>query len=384
MSDLRKVWLESFNGKIDEKEMNLLDRASLTIQNNVYEGGEYPWSPYRCISPGINHFNGIWNWDSAFHAMAVSRWDTQLARESILGFTQFQHDDGLFPDLIYTNGEISSVCSKPPVMAWAAEIVYDREPNKEFLDTVYSQLKKNEEYWCSNRFDRGLFFYDAVEKNDGNRELYGRYESGLDDSIRWDKPVMNYWAIDLNCYMIMFYRSLSSFAKILMLGEESIKWDKKAEQLESLINEVLWNDEMKCYVDVDRFSGEKSPILTPASFMPLFIEIASEERAEWLNKLAMDPNKFYSGMPTVAYDDPEYSRTYWRGPTWLNIAYFAAKGLKNYGFKSADKIKETILNWVANEKRGIFENYDSKNGDGLYCDHFSWSSAFVIEFILNF
>lgn len=118
--------------------------------------------------------------------------------------------------------------------------------------------------------------------------------------------------------------------------------------------------------------------------MPLFIEIASEERAEWLNKLAMDPNKFYSGMPTVAYDDPEYSRTYWRGPTWLNIAYFAAKGLKNYGFKSADKIKETILNWVANEKRGIFENYDSKTGEGLYCDHFSWSSAFVIEFILNF
>lgn len=51
-------------------------------------------------------------------------------------------------------------------------------------------------------------------------------------------------------------------------------------------------------------------------------------------------NKFYPGMPIVTYDDPEYSQKYWRGNTWLNVAYFAAKGLKNHGFKEiADGIK---------------------------------------------
>ena len=50
-------------------------------------------------------------------------------------------------------------------------------------------------------------------------------------------------------------------------------------------------------------------------------------------------------MPTVSYDNPNYSTNYWRGPTWLNVAYFAAKGLKNYHFDdTADKIRIPFLN----------------------------------------
>ena len=66
------------------------------------------------------------------------------------------------------------------------------------------------------------------------------------------------------------------------------------------------------------------------------------------------------------------------GPTSI------ANILKNYGFDSADKIKNTILKWCSDEKRGIFENYDSITGRGMFCDCFSWSAAFIIEFILNF
>ena len=32
---------------------------------------------------------------------------------------------------------------------------------------------------------------------------------------------------------------------------------------------------------------------------------------------------------------------------------------------------------------GIYENYDSIAREGLCCKRFSWSCAFVIEFILN-
>ena len=93
---------------------------------------------------------------------------------------------------------------------------------------------------------------------------------------------------------------------------------------------------------------------------------------------------FKCKMPTVSFDNPSYSNDYWRGPTWLNVAYFAAVGLKNYNFDVADKIKENILDMCYKEKNGIFENYDSITGKGLYCGHFSWSCVFIIEFILNF
>ncbi len=92
---------------------------------------------------------------------------------------------------------------------------------------------------------------------------------------------------------------------------------------------------------------------------------------------------FEGKMPTVSFENPAYSNDYWREPTWLNVAYFAAKGLKNYGFAVADTIRENILNMCYEEKDGIFENYNSRTGKGLCCDHFSWSCTFILEFIKN-
>lgn len=127
---------------------------------------------------------------------------------------------------------------------------------------------------------------------------------------------------------------------------------------------------------------EFSDVLSPASFMPLFIKTASCERAKLANDVAAE--KFLPGMPTVSYDNPNFCNNYWRGPTWLNVAYFAAKGLKNYGFDTADTIKNTILTWVENDGECIHENYNALTGEGLCAEKFSWSAVFVIEFILNF
>ena len=68
-------------------------------------------------------------------------------------------------------------------------------------------------------------------------------------------------------------------------------------------------------------------------------------------RLAADRKKFYPGMPTVTYDCPAYSTDYWRGQTWLNVAFFAVKGLENYGFTDvAGEIREFLLSmayWTA-------------------------------------
>ena len=37
--------------------------------------------------------------------------------------------------------------------------------------------------------------------------------------------------------------------------------------------------------------------------------------------------------PTVAYEEPSFDPVgYWRGRTWVNMAYFALRGLKWYGY----------------------------------------------------
>jgi putative isomerase len=118
--------------------------------------------------------------------------------------------------------------------------------------------------------------------------------------------------------------------------------------------------------------------------MPLFVGIASQERAEKMNELARNSQKFYPGMPTITYDSPAFSTDYWRGQTWLNVAFFAVKGLRDYGYTdTASRIKEYLLDMVYDElPKGLFENYDSVNRRGMFNKAFSWSAAFVIEFVL--
>lgn len=76
-----------------------------------------------------------------------SRWDTALAKEALLGFMQFQKENGLFPDVMFESGVLVDQFSKPPVLGWACEIVYKRDKDREFLQKVYPMLVKNEAYW---------------------------------------------------------------------------------------------------------------------------------------------------------------------------------------------------------------------------------------------
>ena len=81
-------------------------------------------------------------------------------------------------------------------------------------------------------------------------------------------------------------------------------------------------------------------------------------------------------MPTVSDNHLIFdAAAYWRGPTWLNMAYFAAKGLKNYGYDElAESFRQTILGWCDQDKRDIFEYYNARTGEGLGAIDFGWSS----------
>ena len=386
MKEYYHNWDNISDKPLSERDMNLLDNAVKILKDNIGAGTDIPWTPYRCIMPCRYGFCGIWNWDSAFHAAGVLKWDKELAKEQILGFIEFQCEDGMYPDVIWIGGEVEKKSSKPPVLPWATQKISEIDNDIAFLNKVYPSFVDNERFWTKKRYYNGLFHYGANKELTGDEEydLYARYESGWDNSVRWDKPIDGYWAVDLNCYMVMYYRAMNCFSKKSGLENDAVIWKNKEKELVKNIEEKMYSEEINSYVDVNRFTGKKSDVLTPASFMPLYIKTATKKRAEAMHRLARDKNKFFPGMPTVAYDNPEYSTDYWRGPTWLNVAYFAAKGLKNYGYsETADEVKETILNWIAKDGGKMYENYD-RTGKGMGAPEFSWSAAFVIKFILDF
>lgn len=378
----KEEWL---SGKpVSERDKTILGAAYEVLKKNTIHSKNAPWGDVPVVSPWSGPCAGIWNWDSAFHAMTVSRFDTPLAKSCIDAFTAFQLPFGMFPDVIHVDGRICDNYGKPPVLPWATLIVFRRDGDRDFLRRNFDRYVKNASFWEENRCDRGLFYYSAQQHPEAEDYLHPRWESGWDNSPRWDEfPIVDLFAIDLNCYMVLFYRAMAEMAEIL--GEKRQDWDAKAKALAGRIEATLFDETRNTYADRNRKNGKFLTVLSPASFMPLYIGTASQERAAAMEALAADPKKFYPGMPTVTYDCPAFSKDYWRGQTWLNVAFFAVKGLADYGFcKTAGEIREYILSMAYdNLPRGIFENYDSVNRRGLFNNSFSWSAAFLIEFILS-
>jgi putative isomerase len=381
--DAASAWAAKASKKVTPAEAELLRRAQATLLGNVVEGKA--WAPYRGVMPSLGSYRGVWNWDSAFHAVALSLWDPKLARDQFRILFEKQLPSGALPDVIFEDGRAVSNFTKPPVMAWAVAVVDRRSKDTEFLKDAYPKLAAMGEFFERERGGAkdGLFFYAGAHTG---------MDSGWDDSVRWDDGYRQsqtdekrLWAVDLNCYMVAHYRAMAYIAGRLGKAGERKAWIEKAYALAKRINERLWDDELGFYVDRDRTTKRNGPALSPAGFMPLFVHIALPERAVRMAKLAADPDKFFPGMPSAAYDTPGYdSKTMWRGPAWLNTSYFALKGLEDYGEeKLAETMRSTLLDWVGRDKSTIHEFYEPKTGEGLGAQGFGWSAAFVLSFILD-
>ena len=371
------------SGAFDES--SLLRRARATLATNTVAGKSVQWTPYRGVEPSVDRFKGVWNWDGAFHAMALVRWDAELARDQFRIMMKFQGDDGMLPDVVYADAAngVFRGCTKPPVWGWVVWAIDRAAPDDAFLREAYTSLKRYETFWRTKRFvkSEGMFRYDGNSTDPEKRKLYCGWESGWDDSPRWDGEPGSMLPIDLNCWMVLYYRSLRDMAAKLGFASESAMWEERSAALARRIEERLWDEKDECYYDREiAHGGDFSRVLTPASFMPLFIGIAPAHRAA---AMARHAKRMEPGWPTVSYDDPKYRPdVYWRGRTWLNVAYFALKGLKFHGFDAiADAGRETILGWVDSHKESIHENYNSRTGSPLGAADFGWSAVFTIKFI---
>ncbi len=381
-------WLASLQPTLSTRDYTLLERSARTLVANIAAPSpdrRLPWEPLRGIMPSPGTYRGVWNWDAAFHAVGVAHWDPALAREQMKILLEAQLPSGALPDVIFEDGRMVTTFGKPPVMPWAAAWVDQICPDDDFLAYAYPKFAAYEQHWRQNRSIQGLFHYDSDEDDPARREEHARLESGWDNSVRWDEGARVLWAVDLNSYMVMLYRALAFFAWRLGKTADKGLWEARAERLARLINEHLYDRERGAYLDRNYATGAFSPVFSPACFMPLYLQIASPQQAARLAAHAADPAKFFPGMPTVAYDDPNYeSGRYWRGPTWLNTAYFALKGLKDAGFRDlAAAMRQTILEWCAANPDHLYEYYDSKTGQGLGASQFGWTAAFIILFLLD-
>ena len=388
------------------------------------------------VTPSVSYkwFNGFWAWDSWKQAVATVYFNEELAKNNIRALFDYQiqaddkirpQDKGAIIDAIFYNvdeerdgdgGNWNERNSKPALATWAVWEVYKVSGDKEFLKEMYPKLKAYHEWWDTNRDHNknGVAEYGGMVHRFNNSPeeiiLAAAWESGMDNAVRFDvegygkddigvkvfenkdknsKLVgysINQESVDLNSFLYAEKIDLAQMAEILGEKEDSENFYKSAAQLKEYINDKMFDEATGYYYDLQFDEHGNTKLLVnrgkgTEGYIPLWANAADKEKADKVVKNILDENVMntYLPFPTAAKDNPKYNPTkYWRGPVWLDQAYFGVIGLDNYGYtKEAQELTVKLFERSEGLLEGgaIRENYSPETGEGLHCSNFSWSAS---------
>ena len=342
-------------------------------------------------------FHGFWAWDSWKHAVALSRFHPDLAKEQVQAMFDFQNQRGMIADCIFRDTLIENHNwrdSKPPLATWAVSEIFVQTADTSFVKEMFPKIIKYHQWWYNDRdYDgNGLCEYGST---DGTR-IAAAWESGMDNAVRFDQAVMvrnndHAWSldqesVDLNAYLVLEKKILADLAATLNQPDLADQFSNEAETITREIRSGFYDNTKGYFFDRDIDKQKLIPVFGPEGWIPLWAGVATESQAKSLVKIILNDSIFHSKLPlpTLNISNPGFdpSNGYWRGPVWLDQAYFAIDGLEKYGFKEeAWRLKlEIVTNAEGLLKPGypIRENYHPITGKGLNAQHFSWSAAHLL------
>ena len=349
-----------------------------TARGDLFHDGVTP-------SHAVGYFMGFGGWDSWKHAVALARIAPALAKDQVRTMFDYQLQDGMVIDCIYSDAsENNDRDSKPPLACWAVNAIFEATNDTTFVKEMHPKLLSYYQWWFKKRDHNGNGVCE-FGSCDGTLEA-AAWESGMDNAIRFDQAKMvrngdDAWSmdqesVDLNYFLALEYRILKKMSDIV--GLEFEEKDRYGH-----LNDYFFVDEAGFFFD-KRLNGAYVMEEGTEACIPLWTEIATREQAASCVKIFTDTAKFatYIPFPTIAADNPKFMPAgYWRGPIWLDQVYFGISGIRKYGYHAeADKFTEQVftrLDGLTGDKP-IHENYDTHNGKPLKAPHFSWSAAHLL------
>ena len=165
----------------------------------------------------------------------------------------------------------------------------------------------------------------------------------------------------------------------------------QAKDLKTKIQNQFFDIETGWFYDTSIDGENFIEVMGCEGWIPLWANVATKEQAEAVKNNMMNPDYFNTKVPfqTLSADHPSFQpdRGYWRGPNWLDQAYFGVVGLHNYKYHE-DAYKATYklihnAEGVLNKGISIRENYQPITGEGLESQNFSWSAAHYLLLLIN-
>ena len=432
--------------KVDEKR--LIARAKGILDKN-WKGG--------FTVPSARLYPHQWSWDSAFIAMGYAHYDLRRAQDELLSIFEGQWKNGMLPHIVFRSRDSyfpgperwqisvspnapemeTSALTHPAMHAIAALKIYqkaaDKASAKAFLEEIFPKLMA---------FHKYLFTSRDPEKT-GLITIFHPWESGLDNSVRWDDALAriklekkpSYKRIDIEKVRAEERPSDETYDKFIYLIElmRECRYDdeKIYEKTPFKIKDVVFSSiayqankalleiagilgkpggnvsqwisrtrqnyfsffcpektEYRMVYDYDLVTGEIIEKRTAASLLSLYTDLLSKKQAEttveWLKHSSAGCEKCthqHPAVPSIDFHDAYFDPlNSWRGPIWVNINWMLYQGMKHYGFdQRAQMLRSAVLELV--DEHGFYEYYNPLNGDGLGANDFSWTGALVIDLL---
>ena len=296
------------------------------------EHGVDPWDPnaprssvrnlpwYHMVAGDVISMPDKWEypwfaaWDLAFHCAPLSLVDVDFAKAQVelLLSARYLHPNGQIPAYEWNFSDVN-----PPVTAWAALYVYEREAeirgegDRDFLARVFGKLLRNFTWWVNrkdpdgrNLFQGGFLGLDNIGIFDRSAPLPGGGSLEQADGTAW---------MALYCqWMLQIATELAShdpvYADVALEFITHFEWISVAMDPPDA-DTVLWDDEDGFYCDVMRMPDgtaiqlkERSLVgLLPMCAATVFDADVIERFPKFTDRLAEFVGMFSDALPSLAH-----------------------------------------------------------------------------------
>lgn len=380
--------------------------AALLKSNQIESRG------HRYTRPAPMTYEQQWLWDSCFHALAYRWFDLNMAQDELLSMVAMRFTDGadrgMIPHMNYWQGggealwglDDRSIITQPPLIAVAAELVYQRSNDRTFLEKLYQPLCDYHDWFIRRRDPDGDHLVSLIHP----------WEGGCDASPRWDAPMhipseptpeqtkasrhalvktlidqdcnaqtlaesdhFHVEPLDYNAIRAGDLEALSRIATILGNPDDATRFQDEAKKIQQSVIAKVTNNQH--YWDLSGLSEKPLDVETCARFILLFGGCATDTMAQQLVSELENP-RFWTNFPvtTTPTDAPDFAPDhYWRGNVWLSVNWLIYQGLRRYGYmQQASHMAQRSLALVA--QSGFHEYFNPITGEGHGPSLQSWST----------
>ena len=285
---------------------------------------EYPFPhAWEEIGPGYHLRPAFGHWDIVHQILDSLPQMPQHALLQLQNNLAAQQEDGLVPGTIMfidDKPRWGTDCGHPPVWPVAVQDYLDlagRERTREFFTALVRQID-----WFENnrKASGGGYFYLDI--------LTRRWESGVDDGVRFDKaPEEKLACIDATCHVFWLYRHARDWAKDL--GEDPGPYALALERIGGFIKQELYDAKSGYFHDAWSVREPDGRHIAFEGMWPMVVGAATRDQATHLiDEYLINPRHFFTDHPmaTVSRQDPLFELKLWRGPAWNSMTYWFARG----------------------------------------------------------